>query len=189
MTGLFLLLVLLVTPAWGERVRDCGAFPCCTWDEKAKGDSQEWHEYSQEWSNIPSCSDARHRACLVRPFPGFGRVTTTTTPPSVLSCNGPITCETDRCKCWGSAPSRIMMCTIGDAVGGTALGDCPTELLAAARLVLPLLSLSTDITTHDLSYRTPAAQLREEAAAIERRDAAVTRLRKAVEACGREEKP
>src|SRR3990167_3230850 len=63
MTGLFLLLVLLVTPAWGERVRDCGAFPCCTWDEKAKGDSQEWHEYSQEWSNIPSCSDARHRAC------------------------------------------------------------------------------------------------------------------------------
>jgi hypothetical protein len=60
---------------------------------------------------------------------------------------------------------------------------CLARLLAAAQGVQPYLQPSDAITTSDLIYRPPSAQLREHADAIDRQDAAIRELGNAIAAC------
>ena len=57
------------------------------------------------------------------------------------------------------------------------------ELLAAARALSVYLSLSTDPSMSDLMYRSPANDLRQQADAIDGRDAAIRRFRDVLAAC------
>jgi hypothetical protein len=77
---------------------------------------------------------------------------------------------------WGGEPAPKYYKMVPDA--------CWIELAHAAQEVEPYLSESVSITTHDLLYRTPAQQLREEADRMEKRDAAIRRFKKALKAFG-----